>query len=56
MSRVGNARLRKALFLPAMAAKRFNPLGAAMRKLLHPAYGVLKSGRLFDPNFAAPTA
>lgn len=75
LSRVGNARLRKALFLPAMAAKRFNPLiaafcqrllakgkakrqviGAAMRKLLHLAYGVLKSGRPFDPNFAAPTA
>ena len=27
-------------------------LGAAMRKLLHLAYGVLKSGQPFDPNFA----
>lgn len=71
LSRVGNARLRKALYLPAMAARRFNPLiaafcerllakgkakkqviGAAMRKLLHLAYGVLKSGCPFDPNFA----
>jgi transposase len=74
-SRVGNARLRKALFLPSMSARRWNPLirafcerllakgkpkrqviGAAMRKLLHLAYGVLKSGRPFDPNFLAPTA
>ncbi len=70
LSRVGNARLRKALYLPAMSARRFNPLiaafcerllakgkpkkqviGAAMRKLLHLAYGVLKSGCPFDPNF-----
>lgn len=28
-------------------------LGAAMRKLLHIAFGVLKSGRPFDPNFVA---
>lgn len=68
LSRVGNARLRKALYLPAISAQRFNPLiaafcerllakgkakkqviGAAMRKLLHLAYGVLKSGSLFDP-------
>ena len=28
-------------------------LGAAMRKLLVIAYGVLKSGRPFDPHFAA---
>jgi transposase len=74
LSRVGNARLRKALYLPAMAARRWNPLiaafcerllakgkakkqviGAAMRKLLHLAYGVLKSGCPFDPNFAIPT-
>lgn len=30
-------------------------IGAAMRKLLHLAYGVLKSGRPFDPNFVAQT-
>jgi transposase len=71
LSRVGNARLRKALFLPTMSAQRFNPLiatfcerlfpslkakkqvlGAAMRKVLHLAYGALKSDCPFDPNFA----
>jgi len=71
LSKVGNADLRKALYLPAVSAIRFNPLiaalaerltargkakmvivGAAMRKLLCLAYGVLKSGRVFDPNFA----
>lgn len=31
-------------------------LGAAMRKLLVIAYGVLKSGKPFDPNFATKTA
>jgi transposase len=69
LSKVGNARLRKALYLPAMSARRFNPLitafcerllakgkvkkqviGAAMRKLLHLAYGVLKSGCPFNPS------
>ncbi len=70
LSKVGSPRLRKALYLPAMTALRFNPLvralglrpkemgkpkmiiiGAAMRKLLHLAYGVLKSNTPFDPNF-----
>jgi len=69
LSKTGNARVRKALFMPAMVAKRHNPvvrsfcqrlarhgknkmqlLGAAMRKLLHIAFGVLKSGKFFDPN------
>jgi hypothetical protein len=27
-------------------------VGAAMRKLLHLAFGVLKSGKPFDPSFA----
>jgi transposase len=31
-------------------------IGAAMRKLLHLAYGVLKSGRPFDPTFLAQKA
>ncbi|MBD1843933.1 IS110 family transposase, partial [Cyanobacteria bacterium FACHB-63] len=72
LSRVGNRRLRKALYMPAMAARRCNPLiiplcerllekgkakkqviGAVMRKLLHQVYGVLKSGKPFDPNFRA---
>ncbi|RMG95811.1 MAG: IS110 family transposase, partial [Chloroflexi bacterium] len=26
-------------------------VGAAMRKLLHLAYGVLKTGKPFDPNY-----
>lgn len=70
LSKIGNARLRKALFFPAMVAKRHNPivrsfctrlakrgknkmqiLGAAMRKLAHIAFGVLKSGKPFDPNY-----
>src|SRR5690349_2043869 len=60
LSKTGNARVRKALFLPAMVAKQYNPIvrsfcqrlarngknkmeviGAAMRKLLHIAFGVL---------------
>lgn len=68
LSKCGNARLRKALYMPALVAKRFNPcirafcqrlaahgkppmvvLGAAMRKLLVLAYGVVKSGQPFDP-------
>lgn len=72
LSKIGNARLRKALFFPAMVAMRHNPavkalhdrlaakgkpkmliLGAAMRKLLHIVYGVLKHRRPFDPAYAA---
>jgi transposase len=68
LSKTGNARVRKALYLPAVVAMRFNPViralcqrlrkrhknsmvivGAAMRKLLHLAYGVLKTRRPFDP-------
>jgi len=67
MSKVGNDRLRRAMYFPAMTALRFNAavkafgdrlkergkekmvvIGAAMRKLLHICYGVLKSGRPFD--------
>jgi transposase len=70
--KLGSARLRKALYFPAMSALRHNPLvqalgarlraagkgemvvlGAAMRKLLHLAYGVLKSGKPFDPAWTA---
>jgi len=69
LSKIGNARVRKALFLPAIVAKRHNPVvrsfcqrlarhgknkmqlvGAAMRKLIHIAFGVLKSGTVFDPD------
>jgi transposase len=70
LSKIGNRRLRKALFFPAMVAKTHNPtmrafaeklraagkpkmaiIGALMRKLLVLAYGVLKSGRPYDPAF-----
>jgi len=69
LSKTGNARVRKALFLPAIVAQQHNPIvrtfcqrlaqrgkpkmqivGAAMRKLIHIAYGVVKSGKMFDPN------
>jgi transposase len=72
ISKCGNARLRAALYFPAMVALRHNPIVrafgerlkasghtgksivvAAMRKLLHLVYGVLKSGRPFDPNYAS---
>ncbi len=71
LSKIGSARIRKGLYLPAVVAKRSNPvlkalydrllehgkapmeaIGAVMRKLLHLAYGVLKSGKPFDPEWA----
>lgn len=71
MSKVGNSRLRTALFMPATTAMRYNPLvaalnerllaekkaykvrvGASMRKLLHLMFGVLKTQKPFDPNWA----
>jgi transposase len=71
LSKIGNARLRKALYFPAITALRCSPLfqswakelrergkckmsviGAAMRKLIHLAYGVLKTGKPFDPEWA----
>ena len=70
LSKVGNARLRKALYFPAVTALRCSHffqqwadglrqrgkskmavIGAAMRKLIHLAYGVLKTGRPFDPEW-----
>ena len=72
LCKLGDASLRQALYMPAMAAQRSNPiikafcdrlaehgkckmaiLGAAMRKLLCLAYGVLKSDMPFDPNYVA---
>ena len=41
------------LRLSAAGKSKMLIIGAAMRKLLHLAYGVLKSGRAFDPNFCA---
>ncbi|MCO6704987.1 transposase, partial [Streptomyces sp. CHB9.2] len=71
ISRTGSARLRTALYLPAVVALTHNPaikaqaerlkakgkkgkqtVCAAMRKLLSIAYGVLKSGKPFDPALA----
>lgn len=71
LSKMGDAEMRRALYMPAVCAKRFNPfvrdlcerlaakgkhnlaiIGAAMHKLLCLAYGVLKSRKPFDPNYA----
>ncbi|MCA1634472.1 MAG: IS110 family transposase [Acidobacteria bacterium] len=71
LSKIGNSRLRKALYFPAVTAIRCSPffqawveglrqrgkskmavIGAVMRKLVHLAYGVLKTGRPFDPQWA----
>ena len=73
LSKIGPGRLRKALYMPAVAALRWNPtiravrarlhaagkppmviIGAAMRKLIHLAYGVLKSGKAYEPTCAHP--
>ena len=43
------------LRLSAKGKSKMLIIGAAMRKLLHIAFGVLKSGRPFDPNFVAQT-
>ncbi len=70
VSKIGNARLRKALYFPAITALRCSPffqnwaaglrergkckmsvIGATMRKLIHLAYGVLKTGKPFDPEW-----
>ena len=71
LSKVGNADLRKALYLPAITAIKHNEvikafaarlrangkpemviIAAAMRKLLHIAFGVLKHQKPFDPAYA----
>ncbi len=71
LSKIGNARLRRALYFPAITAIRCSPffqawaegllkrgkskmsvICAVMRKLVHLAYGVLKHGREFDPQWA----
>ncbi len=71
LSKIGNARLRRALYFPAITALRCSPffqawakglqergkskmsvICAVMRKLLHVAYGVLKNGKEFDPQWA----
>jgi transposase len=71
LSKIGNARLRRALYFPAITALRCSPffqswaeglrergkckksvICAVMRKLIHLAYGVLKSEQPFEPNWA----
>lgn len=68
--KIGNARLRKSFYMPALVATRFNPIVAnfyqrlkesgkngkvaicaAMRKLVHIIYGVLKTGKPFNANY-----
>jgi transposase len=75
LCKTGNARLRKALYFPAIVGERYNPIlqafgrrlraagkatmvviGAIMRKLLIIAYGVLKSGKPFNPSFLSSGA
>lgn len=75
LSKVGSSDLRKALYFPAVNARRFNPvirsfcknlldkgkpmmvvICAAMRKLLHLAFGVIKSGRPFDVAHLNPSS
>jgi transposase len=70
LSKIGNARLRRALYFPAITALRCSPffqawakglqergkskmsvICAVMRKLVHIAYGVLKTGKPFDPEW-----
>lgn len=71
LSKIGNARLRRALYFPAITAIRcseffqdwakglqergkskMSVICAVMRKLIHLAYGVLKTGQPFDPGWA----
>jgi transposase len=71
LSKLGNARIRKGLYFPAIVAKEHNQvindfatrlekngkvqrqiICAAMRKLLHIAFGVLKHRQPFNPNLA----
>jgi len=70
LCKTGNARLRKALYMPALVSIRYNPLMIAfyqrlkekgkngkvivcaiMRKLVHVIFGILKSGKKYDPNY-----
>jgi len=73
--KMGQARIRKALFMPSLVSMQCNPViitfrrrlaqkakngkvivCAVMRKLVHIIFGVLKSGRPFDPNYGLETA
>lgn len=71
LSKIGNARLRRALYFPAITAIRcssffqqwadglrqrgkskMSVICAVMRKLMHVAYGVLKTGQPFDSEWS----
>jgi transposase len=68
--KMGNSRMRKVLYMPALVSIQYNPViramyerlkkngkngkvivCAVMRKLVHIIFGILKSGKPFDPNF-----
>lgn len=70
LCKIGSARLRKILYMPALSATRSNPFVralyerltakskngmvvacACMKKLVHLMFGVLKSGKPFDPEY-----
>jgi len=75
LSKIGHARLRKALYMPSLVSIQCNPIiqvfyhrlkengkngkvvvCAIMRKLVHLIFGILKSGRPFDPNYTTNQA
>ncbi len=75
LCKIGHARLRKALYMPALVSIQCNPVMIAfyhrlrdkgkngkvivcaiMRKLVHVIFGVLKSGKKYDPNFKPVSA
>jgi transposase len=75
LCKTGHARLRKALYMPALVSIQCNPLMIAfyrrlkekgkngkvivcaiMRKLVHVIFGVLKSGRMYDPDYKPAVA
>ena len=70
LCKIGHARLRKTLYMPALVSIQYNPViilfynrlkekgkngkvivCAIMRKLVHIIFGILKSGKKFDPNY-----
>jgi transposase len=75
LCKIGHARLRKALYMPALVSIQCNPVMIAfynrlkdkgkngkvivcaiMRKLVHIIFGVLKSGKEYDPNYKPASA
>lgn len=73
--KIGSARLRRVLYMPALSASRCNPFVralharlkekskhgmviacACMKKLVHIIFGVIKSGKPFDPMFVTKSA